>query len=499
MCIGVGIISNSKFLRSKLSYWASLQQAIRNGNVAGSTPVHWHLATMVVENERKAIGGQALRRYGRGTQWKNMNKKPSNYKEQYDAYLSMILDPTSILRQDESIGGKVVPCLWDYYKVRGYISREPNLFADDRTRLLQLVESKIANIGGRPKYMPNGQYGQTAFPPAKCDPAEAPSIQFDTLAQSFNWLTYYDDMGGYGYVKNIAVANVTETGTPWLTGFQETGGSIDFTDGTAPGLSGQRLKIIGRFETKATDTLKSQSTFMSAMDKIATNLGSMSGAKATDITNQLGYTLVNSKQSIDVPTESQKTDMPGAQKMLDANDIPLDEFMSVAKTLVEASIPKDEDILDLIGVFPLRHFPGIKPQMSLRGVKEYTADNDFLQLWIRVFRQPGKHDDGSGVDFSTFFLTMGITSSMAVLPRKGGQGAASLADPRKLIPVPMNYVQQYSKILFEHKENAALYKSGDGISGKPKSSIVDSGNMTMQDLNHYSSIFAECLGSPGNV
>ena len=476
-----------------------LQTSIRNGNVSGSTPVHWHLATMVVENERKAIGGQALRRYGRGAQWKNMNKKPSNYKDQYDAYLSMILDPTSILRQDESIGGQVVPCLWDYYTVRGYISREPNLFADDRTRLLQLVESKIANIGGRPKYMPNGQYGQTAFPPAKCDPTDAPSIQFDTKAQSFNWLTYYDNMGGYGYIRNIPVAQVVGSGSPWLSGFQETGASIDFTDQTAPGLSGQRLKIIGRFETAATDTLKSQSTFMSAMDKLATNLGSMSAAKATDITGQLGYTLVNSKQNIDVPTESEKTDMLGAQKLLDANDIPLDEFMSVAKTLVEASIPKDEDTLDIIGVFPLRHFPGIKPQMSLRGAKEYTADNDFLQLWVRVFRQPGKQDDGSGVEYSTFFLTMGLTSSMAVLPRKGGMGAAALADPLKLIPVPMNYVQQYSKVLYDHGNNAALYKSGKELSGKTTSGLVDSGNMTMQDLNHYSSIFAECLGSPGNV
>jgi hypothetical protein len=479
-----------------------LQSAIRNGNVTGSTPVHWHLATMVVENERKAIGGQALRRYGRGTQWKNMNKKPSNYKEQYDAYLSMILDPTSILRQDETIGGQVVPCLWDYYKVRGYISRERNLFADDRTRLLQLVESKIANIGGNPKYMEAGSEAQSGFPPAKCSQKDRPTIQFDTFAQSFNWLTYYDDMGGYGYVKNIPVAQVNSSKSPWLDGFQETGQSINFGDPTAPGLSAQRLKIVGRFETKATDTLKSQSTFMNAMDKLATNLGSFSAAKATEIAGQSGYTLVNIKTNVDVPQESKKTDMVGAQVMLDANTITLDDFMSVAKTNVEASIPKDNDTLDLIGVFPLRHFPGIKPQMSLRGVKDYTADNDFLQLWIRIFRQPGEHDDGSGVKFSTFFLTMGITSSMAALPRSGTDlQSACLADPTSLTPIPMNYVQQYSQILYEKgsSNNQALYKAGNEITGKSKSGMVDAGNMTMQDLNHYSSIFAECLGTPSNV
>ena len=479
---------------------ASLQSSIRNGNVSGSTPVHWHLATMVVENERKAIGGQALRRYGRGAQWRAMNKKPSNYKEQYDAYLSMILDPTSILRQDESIGGQVVPCLWDYYKVRGYISREPNLFVDDRTRLLELVESKIANIGGLTKYMPANQYAQTAFPPAKCSPDAAPSVQFATLAQSFNWLTYYDNMGGYGYVKNLPVANVSGGSSPWLSGFQETGATINFTDPTAPGLSGQRLKIIGRFETKATDSLKSQSTFMDAMGKLSSNLGTMSAAKATVVAGQQGYMLVNNKTNIDIPTESARTDMPTAQSMLDANDITLDEFMSIAQTLVEASIPKDEDTLDLIGVFPLRHFAGIKPQMNLRGVKDYSADNDFLQLWIRVFRQPGKQDDGSGVDYSTFFMTMGVTSSMAALPRKEqSQSSATVADPEGLIPIPMEYVQQYSKALYENGNNDALYKAANELTGKAKSSMVDAGNMTMQDLNHYSSIFAECLGSPGNV
>lgn len=307
-------------------------------------------------------------------------------------------------------------------------------------------------------------------------------------------------MGGYGYVKNLPVANVSGNSSPWLQGFQETGASINFTDPTAPGLSGQRLKIIGRFETRATDSLKSQSTFMDAMGKLSSNLGSMSAAKATIVPGQLGYILVNNKTHIDIPTESGRTDMPTAQSMLDANDITLDEFMSVAQTLVEASIPKDEDTLDLIGVFPLRHFAGIKPQMNLRGITDYTAENDFLQLWVRVFRQPGKQDDGSGLDYSTFFLTMGITSNMAGLPRKEqSQSSATIADPEGLIPMPMNYVQQYSKALYENGNNDALYKAANELTGKAKSSMVDAGNMTMQDLNHYSSIFAECLGSPGNV
>ena len=477
----------------------SLQTAIRQGSVTGSTPVHWHLATMVAENERKAIGGQSLRRYGRGEQWRGMNKKPSNYKEQYDAYLSMILDPTSILRQDESIGGQVVPCLWDYYKVRGYVARERNLFADDRTRLLDLVESKIANIGGRPKYMPAGEPNQSAFPPAKCDPNDRPTVQFETQAQSFNWLTYYDDMGGYGYVKNLPVADVTSSSSPWETGFMETGSNINFTDPTAPGLSGQRLKIIGRFETKATDTFKDQTTFINAMSKIATRMGSMSAIKSTVVPGQSGYVLVNNKMNVDVPGESARTDMVAAKKVLDDNDITLDEFMAVAQTLVETSIPKDEDTLDLIGVFPLRHFAGIKPQMGLRGVKAFTPESDHLQLWVRIFRQMGKQTLAD-VEYSTFFLTMGVTSNMSALPRKTSNfGDASLANPDGLVPLPMDYVQQYSKELYLTSNNAVLYTAGKAASGKANSSIVDSGNMTMQDLNHYSSIFAECLGSPGSV
>ena len=476
-----------------------LQTSIKNGSVNGSTPVHWHLATMVVENERKAIGGQSLRRYGRGPQWSAMNKKPSNYKEQYDAYLSMILDPTSILRQDEAIGGQVVPCLWDYYNVRGYVSREPNLFTDDRTRLLELVESKIANIGGRPKYMDAGAYGQTAFPPAKCDPKTAPTVQFITKAESFNWLTYYDNIGGYGYVKNLPVAEISPSG-PWGSGFQETGKTINFTDETAPGLSGQRLKIIGRYETKATDSLKGQSNFMTAIELIKTKMGSMSPAKSTIIPGEKGYVLVNNKSSIDIPTESGKTDIATAQIQLDANDTTLDDFMTMAQTLVETSIPKDEDTLDLIGVFPLRHFSGIKPQMGLRGISGFTAENDYLQLWVRVFRQPGKQELG-GTDYSTFFLTMGITSNMSALPRKSvTQGVASNAKPDSIVPLSMNYVQQYCKSLYETTNNDALYKAGNlAMGGKSNCSMVDSGNMTMQDLNHYSSIFAECLGSPGSV
>ena len=119
-----------------------LYEAISEREIDSLTPIHWHIATMVIEEERKGRGRKVARKYSASMAgpagFPSIQKAPTNYHEMYSNYEDLILSP--------SPNGE--PCLFDYYRLRGFIAREINLFTNDRERLLRMLAGEVRSIAG---------------------------------------------------------------------------------------------------------------------------------------------------------------------------------------------------------------------------------------------------------------------------------------------------------------------------------------------------------------
>ena len=115
------------------------------GSMMEITPVHWHIATMVVEEERMATNkpsspNKPRRKYTvENAGAEGSSKDLGDYATMYSYFQNMILDPNDG-------GGEAI--LFDYYRVRGIIARDVNLFSHDRGRLLSMLDSEMRSISG---------------------------------------------------------------------------------------------------------------------------------------------------------------------------------------------------------------------------------------------------------------------------------------------------------------------------------------------------------------
>ena len=182
-------------LRSAPNLWSyektvlePLRKAMMTANAGASfTPVHWHIATMVVENEKAAIRGQSAtppqRNYGR----------MKDYTTLYNSYLQRVsYDPNPDKSTNEQI-------LFDYYSLRGEISSEANLFSDDRDTLLSLLDSKMAPICGGPSNRASGGVAsRLAIGGNKETWSNLTGKGFQNETSKFQWRTYQDSIGAWG-------------------------------------------------------------------------------------------------------------------------------------------------------------------------------------------------------------------------------------------------------------------------------------------------------------
>ena len=146
-CIAI-LQSAGNFTEYELKVLAPLKEAI-NGPTAVSdtssltTPIHWHIAAMVVEQEKKSNEGDCLRQDDGMT-----------YSQRYATYFKAMNAPTRNINPLVSNAPSTAEeiqldySLYDYYYLRGKIANDPLLFTDDRTYLLGLVESRIQAFVG---------------------------------------------------------------------------------------------------------------------------------------------------------------------------------------------------------------------------------------------------------------------------------------------------------------------------------------------------------------
>jgi hypothetical protein len=399
------------------------------------TPVHWHIATMVIENERAALNTpdsatKPSRTYG----------SANDYTENYNNYLSRVsYDPND--KKDTS-----AQVLFDYYQLRGDICGEPNLFSDDRDTLLSLLDSNMAPICGGPvnktelgianKIARSGN-GWTALT----------NNGFKNATNSFQWRTYQDSIGAWG--RMLAA--------PGNTGSGGTGSGKPFEESQMSGMSyassfaDQALMISGRLPIRKISSKRGsrgagslqRDNFVDQLTKLQTSYTTSVGSGGVQILNLEGNEDSISNTTF---TDFMSGVIGWATDYTNRDDTEFVEKSALQETFggLTGNLKTD----GLMACFPLNHAAG-----SPTGQTDYEGD-DHLRLWVRFFVS-----ETSG-GFTTLNLTMGVTSN--------------LISGKKFLEVsePMAYTTaSYTNLVNE--------------------GVKDSGNISLIDSLHYQLIFNE--------
>ena len=421
------------------------QALIQAGSDVGNkfTPVHWHIATMVVQNEKSATM-QSLtkpyRTYAHG----------DDYQSNYNYYLTRVFSNPNPTKSTAD------QALFDYYELRGEICSEPNLFSDDRETLLELLASTMDTISGQGA--PGGKGSGVANPSAvvankKLAAKAATNAARYTDTTSFPWRTYQDSIGTWGRMLQLAGTDGISAGADVFTAAQ-----TSQSQRVAASFADQALMISGRMEVKEPSKRASVAGSASSMqrDQMITQLNKVEMAFAS----YLG-------EGVQIQSAADGT----------VETMTFNQLMSACREFV-TQYPARKDINDgkftvgdmtvdlqgegLMACFPLAHTAGAP--MST----EYTGD-DSLRLWIRLFESglSGKKSvtQSGGSSFVTLNFTMGITSNWAT--KKGDF----------LNVVPVN----------DDDRKAYVIDTYNGTD------LQDSGNLSKTDLLNYQFMFAESI------
>jgi len=429
--------------------------------IAGTamTPVHWHIATMVVENERSATKDSSIKPL---RTYKHGNEDSNNYQSNKNYYLSRVTGTpnTNKPKSDQT--------LHDYYQLRGDICSEPELFSDDRDDLLDLLASKMSEICGGPalnKVIGNSSQiaiVQNLSMAMKGIGDKASAFDHDTT--KFTWRTYQDSIGGWGRLLNSpGSSGVASVANQFIRPQQkvQVAESASFSD--------QALIITGRMEVRPAKKKGSMSAgslqrqvMMAQVDKLQ--------SKFQPDTSE-GVRLVS---LVSGDTENITFDQFMRKCRLAISEYPQRKASDLATTQFTVGIAPDAISFDmaegLVACFPLQHSAG-----APSGGGDFSGD-DTLRLWVRLFQSDMSSSTQmtagkDSVPFVTLNLTMGITSNLATKDRY------------------LNIIPSDAKGEDKLAYTAAEYLKTFGDTG----TIQDSGNLSKTDVLNYQVLFNDAL------
>ena len=436
-------------LRSAPNLWSyektvlePLRKAMMTANAGSSfTPVHWHIATMVVENEKAAIKGQSAtppqRNYGRYT----------DYTTLYNSYLQRVsYDPNPDKSTNEQI-------LFDYYSLRGEISAQANLFSDDRDTLLSLLDSKMAPICGGPSNRASaGVASRLAIGGTRETWSNLTGKGFQNETNKFQWRTYQDSIGAWGRMLGSVGADQIPGAAGGANRFQENQlSNMNY----ASSFSDQALMVAGRIpvrEIVAGKALRSKGAGSLQRDTLLDQLSKISSAFKSSVSPGVRIrNIEGNADSIKTTTFDELMAGVSAWTLDYANRTAADfDGKSAVETFggLEGSLLGD----GIMACFPLSHAAG-----APSGQTDYSGD-DHLRLWVRFFQSD--YNDG----FVTLNLTLGVTSNLT-----DGKGKTFLKVDDPQVYTPSSY--------------------GDTMAD----GVKDSGNISLVDSLHYQLVFNDAV------
>ena len=441
-----------------------LNEMMKRGGAVGQTmtPVHWHIATMVIENERTATQDSSIKPL---RTYKHGDEDSNNYQSNKNYYLSRVTGTpnTNKPKSDQT--------LHDYYQLRGDICSEPELFSDDRDDLLDLLASKMSEICGGPALNKSvGNSSKIAIVQTKSMAMKGigdKASPFDHDTTKFAWRTYQDSIGGWGRLLNSPGSSGVASVANQFTRSQKSGQvseSASFSD--------QALIITGRMEVRppVKSSLKGISSAGSLQRQAMVAQVQKLSSKFQPDTSE-GVRLVS---LVSGDTENITFDQ-FMRKCQDAiSEYPTREVFSDTQfTVGDGADAISFDMAEgLVACFPLQHSAG-----APSGGGDFSGE-DTLRLWVRLFQSDMSSATSmtagkDSVPFVTLNLTMGITSNLATKSRY-----------LNIIPSDAKGEDQLAYTAAEYLKTFGATKGGK---------IQDSGNLSKTDVLNYQVMFNDAL------
>ena len=468
------------YLSSTDAYWKyesdvvrPLKTAIRTASSA-ITPVHWSIATMVVEGEKS---------------------KPS-YKDRYKSYQERLQRPASkegTRRTDEAEQQRQLMAdvsASQYFKIRGEIAGDPYLFSDDKAGLLTLADSKITSICGNVlKATSGGQGGiskyNSNYMAVPTDKEDAEWLKnpkgmnktFKAFAESIVhknsgtsvvkslWRSYGDGMGAWGRIvsqaKNVSAGSLINLGSS----------NDDY------------LKFSGDYDANQNIGFTHQFTIPKQKDIVedGTFVAKMNGVLASALANRTleGGVIIGPKASGFGVIET----ISDLQQYQETASVLLGQWLSRPDTAPMSQV--NETLKQGYNAcFRLNHALGsIEESMKtlVNGKMVDIVGEDDLRLWLSMRKIQGKNDTGTQ---ATIGFYVGITSASMRPTRNptGGIITDSNGNPVMWEVLPMDDDDTY---------NPTKYISEDEM-------YQDIGNMTIQDFKVITHACLDAISEIGN-
>ena len=410
----------------------SMKQAVVSGT--GITPVHYHIAVMIIENVRNS----------------------KIYQDKYKTLFNRISRPQAVAGDedmDSLMKAKQISSsktLYQYYNVRGDIINDTYLFADDKMRLLDLINSKIEGFAGV-KMPSEASFKGSIYPTANSNYdkmcAEYSSHGFGDLTK-YVWNSYNDGLGAWGFL-----ASNGKNKTPQITLGQDLLGKKDYIYE-----ANQELAIVGGFYQ-----VENSSDFVMPVEFVR-KLDSMVEALSDDILQGTSYVYASSG-------------VPNAIK----EKIKLNTFKENITTAIKNYYCKDAtQTVDLKnGLFACFE---VKHQNDKNYIKNtlVSQGNDNLLLWFRLHRRSENTMKLNQIDYLA--LEIGITSKLAkaVKPKVNNELKTNPDGTQYEVFSVYSYIDVGIEMLAKDKYN-------------PFPLYIDSGNLTEMDYGYYTNTILNAI------
>lgn len=412
----------------------SMKQAVVSGT--GITPVHYHIAVMIVENVRNS----------------------KRYQDNYKALFERISRPQAVAGDedmDSNMKAKQISSsksLYQYYNVRGDIINDTYLFADDKMRLLDLINSKIQGLAGVKMPM-NANFNGSIYPTANTNyatmGAEYKSHGFGDLA-TYNWNSYNDGLGAWGFL-----ASNGQNKTPQITL-----GTTDSLLGNKNYIyeANQELSIVG-----GVYQVEEEKDFVMPVDFVK-KLDNMVDAINDEIVSGSSYIFASS----------------GVVNVM-KNSIQLKSFKETIVSSIRDYYCKDRTQTvelnnGLFGCFEMKHQGDnnsiANPLVSL--------GKDNILIWFRLHRRSSDKLKLNEIDYLA--LEIGITSKLA-----------KAKSPKVNNDVKTNPDGTVYEIFTVYEYIDVGEELFDKSKYTPIPSIIDSGNLTEMDYSYYTNAILNAI------
>ena len=412
----------------------SMKQAVVSGT--GITPVHYHIAVMIVENVRNS----------------------KRYQDNYKALFERISRPQAVAGDedmDSNMKAKQISSsksLYQYYNVRGDIINDTYLFSDDKMRLLDLINSKIQGLAGVKMPM-NANFNGSIYPTANTNyatmGAEYKSHGFGDLA-TYNWNSYNDGLGAWGFL-----ASNGQNKTPQITL-----GTTDSLLGNKNYIyeANQELSIVGGLYQ-----VEEEKDFVMPVDFVK-KLDNMVDAINDEIVSGSSYVFASS----------------GVVNVM-KNSIQLKSFKETIVSSIRDYYCKDRTQTvelnnGLFGCFEMKHQGDnnsiANPLVSL--------GKDNILIWFRLHRRSSDKLKLNEIDYLA--LEIGITSKLA-----------KAKSPKVNNDVRTNPDGTVYEIFTVYEYIDVGEELFDKSKYTPIPSIIDSGNLTEMDYSYYTNAILNAI------